>query len=106
MTQAEVTINITVDGDQIMVEQTPPGPVDRETRIVWICEQGYPFAVQFGWDSPLEEMMYKNEPKSSIAEGVIMSDAAYGQFKYFVAVCVNEQMLTLDPEIIVRRRRG
>ena len=106
MTQEDVIINITVDGDQIMVEQTPPGPVDKETRIIWVCEQGYPFAVQFGWDSPLEETMYRNEPKSTVAEGVIMSDAAYGQFKYFVAVCVEGRLLTVDPDIIVRRRRG
>lgn len=95
--------------------------VKNSWRVKWKCPEGYPFAVDFGWDTPFTEESYSadnNMPnQSDIGAKTIKAHAGQNgkpfRFKYSIAVFVpydpngpNEswpdgKVLIADPEIII-----
>ena len=69
--------------------------------IKWSC--AHPFVVRFDVDSPMEKE-WQRGGSGIYATDVIRREAPYGRYKYFVAVWDGSQILTDDPELIVRRR--
>lgn len=84
-----------------------------QDKVQWVCEQGYPFTVHFGWNSPLDQIYYPAEIKeekeiSLTCQAIVIRNAeiaGHQLIKYFVAVYVKCQnkVLTLDPELVVKR---
>lgn len=70
-------------------------------QIEWRCKQGN-YAVHLGDISPCDKRRYRAR-KGNTIRGSFRSDAPLQHYKYFVAVEVNGEIYTDDPEIIIWR---
>ena len=78
--------------------------VKKLDEVEWVCRQGVPFTLEFGWDSPLAEISYRaraGEP----AAAPVPADAPEGMYEYLIALYDQTSGLiyTLDPDMIIRR---
>jgi hypothetical protein len=78
--------------------------VKRRDSIAWRCATDQPFAVDFGWDSPLSEISYSVEAKRGMTVSV-PEDAPEGRYEYLVALFdpTTGLVYTFDPDMIIRR---
>lgn len=80
--------------------------VKRGDQIEWECKgkKGvkYHIGVHIGWDSPLDKGRLRALPGKKV-RSVVLGDAKYGLYKYFVAISDGKNIWTDDPEVIVRR---
>ena len=76
--------------------------VKRGDRVTWECE-GRPFTLDFGWDSPLDEVGYR-APEGGRIVVSIPRDAPEGLYPYVVALFdrVSGLVYAYDPDMIVR----
>ncbi len=68
--------------------------------IEWVCGAG-PFAVHLGWGTPCSKGRVRGDTNAKVSTSV-RTNATNGQYKYMVAVSVNGQIYTDDPEIVVK----
>ncbi|UCG50725.1 MAG: hypothetical protein JSW58_11010 [Candidatus Latescibacterota bacterium] len=91
-----------VDGDFSYSDQACY--IERKHKTVQIrCEQGYPFAVHIGWNTPFE----KGRDRAKGGETIYLhlkKDALPGEYKYLVAVYdpKTEEIWTDDPYFIIK----
>jgi len=96
-----VEIVITVEEGEV---KCPDAVAHYEEDVVW--KSKYAFAVDFGKKTPFKEFKFKAK-KEEAQEGkgakVIFTGARdtdkKWKFKYFVAVCIDGEILTLDPDL-------
>jgi hypothetical protein len=71
--------------------------------VEWVIAGGYPFAVNFGLDSPFPEISYSSAKGGSVSAKVKAS-AAEELYEYFIAIYFpdDNKIYTLDPDIIIR----
>jgi len=100
----KITISIEVRKGQIFVYQRPKGEIYPMDIIIWKCNNKYPFAVLFGYDSPMDYTYYVSDGKPLYTW--VHSDASFGRYKYFITVNVGSKILVFDPDVIVRPRRS
>jgi hypothetical protein len=75
-------------------------PAVRGDQIEWTCNQPK-FALHLGEISPCDHRRFRTS--SGKLSVTVRNDAPIQVYKYFVAVDVNGQIFTDDPEIIVWR---
>jgi len=101
---AVVEIMITVEEGKV---KCPDAEAEYGDDAVWKCQ--YAFAVDFGKRTPFKKYKFKAK-KEEAQEGkgakVIFTGARdtdkKWKFKYFVAVCIDGEILTLDPDLEIR----
>jgi plastocyanin len=98
------TANITVDSQGNFHYDPLIIMVDRRDTVVWKCEGNPNFAIHIGWNSPLDRGRYRTSKKEIKAH--VQENAQPGHYHYFVAVLIDNEIWTDDPEIIVRRPSG
>ena len=110
-----ISIILKQDPDGVWVIRVEPPPDMDEVlpsdTIRWVCKQNYSFAVLFGFDSPLGYMGYPSQDDEKnkgvqIVKTEIVPGAPFGRHKYFIAACVNNQIVFSDPDVVVRPRRS
>ncbi len=96
------SFTIHVKGEDIST--TPPiDSVHRGGVIKWKCQdKDYHFAVNLGYNSPCNKIKEQAGPDGEITL-TEMTDASPGEYKYFIAVFKDGDLLTEDPRFIVRR---
>jgi len=99
-----VEIMITVEEGKV---KCPDAVAHYGEDVVWKSE--YAFAVDFGKKTPFKEYKFKakkKEAQEGKGDKVIFTGARdtgkKWKFKYFVAVCIDEEILTLDPDLEIR----
>lgn len=86
------------DGDfEYSVNPIRANPGD---SIEWTCEAG-PFAVHLGWGTPCTKGRLRAGKGRKVSTAV-RDNAHNGTFKYMVAVNVEGDIYTDDPEIVVK----
>lgn len=98
------TVTITVDSDGNFTYENPLIWVDRGDTIVWECTNKCPFAVYFGWDSPLKKGRF-NAAKGNKISTVVPENAPPGHYNYTSAVFLDGEIWMDDTEVIIRRPR-
>lgn len=78
--------------------------VKRLDEVEWVCRQGVPFTLEFGWDSPLAEISYRVKARDR-ATVPVPAGAPEGMYEYLIALFDEKSGLiyTLDPDMIIRR---
>lgn len=77
--------------------------------IEWVCAAGQAFTVDFGKKTPFPRTSYpaKSYPpkKEKKVKASVLSNAREDTYKYLIAVYddTSGEVLTLDPELIIRR---
>lgn len=96
-----VEIMITVEDGKL---KCPDAEAQYEDNVIW--KSDYAFAVDFGKRTPFKKYKFKakkEEAKKGKGARVIFTGAKdTGEkwiFKYFVAVCIDGEILTLDPDL-------
>lgn len=89
------------DGD---ISTTPSiDSVPRGGVLEWRCQdKHYHFALNLGYNSPCDKIKEQAGPDGEITL-TVMTDASPGEYKYFIAVFKDGDLLTEDPRFIVRR---
>jgi len=94
---------------KIRITCTPEGELDYSHPIVklgnddtveWICDDGN-YALNFGWNTPFKKGRYQASKGEKI-EPRRHPHAQHGRYKYFVAVSVDGNLWTDDPDVIIR----
>ena len=82
--------------------------VRKKDVIVWRCEKGHPFTLDFGWDSPLPDICIAVPARMMQREVMVPEDAPAGRYEYFVALYDEEtkSVYTFDPDMIIRDKAG
>ncbi len=75
--------------------------------VVWKCPtaKNNPFTIHIGWDSPFKECSYRSENGEDI-RATLPKNARPGYYRYMVAVLIEGEIHTDDPELIVKRPGG
>jgi hypothetical protein len=79
--------------------------VRKNDVIVWRCEGGHPFTLDFGWDSPFPDFCIVVPAMTRQKEVNVPDDAPAGLYEYYVALYDEgtRSVYTFDPEMIIRR---
>jgi len=96
-------IVITVGKDDEFLYEPLIVKMKRGDTIVWTFgNEGYHFAVNIGWNTPLDMMQDQGTSKEPII-GKVREDAPNDRYKYFVAAFDLKKniLLTDDPDFIV-----
>ncbi|NIN50943.1 MAG: hypothetical protein GTN62_12655 [Gemmatimonadales bacterium] len=93
--QVKITV---LDGDFSYSHN--PLRVDPGDSIEWLCDAG-PFAVHLGWGTPCSKGRVRAGKGQKVGTAV-RANAPNGTFKYMVAVNVDGDIYTDDPEIVVK----
>ncbi len=98
----KVQISVDREGDHEnprVVTDPNPCYIRPRDHVEWTCEDG-PFAIQFEPLSPLTLRRLRTETNNRTIKGEVRPDNQPGSYRYFVAVEVNGQIFTEDPELI------
>ncbi len=84
--------------------QPPSLQAWREDDVEWECVSGQAFTVEFGQKTPFPQNSYPAK-KGKKAKASVLSNAREDTYKYLVAVYddTSGEVLTLDPELIIKR---
>jgi hypothetical protein len=106
----EHTITITVDKNGEVICTPDPLCAKRDDTVIW--KSDYAFTVDFSQKTPFKEKHFRAKKKDA-PQGKggkvknVFKDAKEKlkskKFKYFVAVFYEEEILTADPNLIIRR---
>jgi len=76
--------------------------------IVWQSENGQPFTLDFGWDSPFPDTFIAFPARAKDMGVMVPESAPEGLYEYFVALYNPRTGLvyTFDPDLIIRGGKG